>query len=154
VSSAGKLWLQSFWMRKAWGDSSEHQSLYWNTKKSFLLSLFVQQMSEVLCLSMTLEGYRHLSAQEVITLYGQCFFTHQMVLTLHFQIVKCLVILKKKIHVTALLHQCWGTAEHHAPVAEEGEQRILYIVYIWAMFWDRKKWMIIAEKMCVWRNDG
>ena len=120
VSSAGKLWLESFWMRKAWGDSSDHWSLYWNAKKSSLLSSFVQQMSEVLRLSMTVEGYRHLSMPDVITVYGQCFCTHHMVLTLHFQIVTCLVILKK--HVKALLHYCWGTAEHHAPVAEEGEQ--------------------------------
>jgi hypothetical protein len=53
-----------------WGlEGPVNTSCYIETVRSRLLSLFVQQMAEVLCLSMTVEGYRHLSASEVITLW-------------------------------------------------------------------------------------
>jgi len=54
---------------KGLGGSSEHHSLYRNTKKSSLLSSFVQQMSEVLRLSMTWKDTDIMSAPEVITVW-------------------------------------------------------------------------------------
>lgn len=98
------------------GGTNEHQLLYWNTKKS---SCWVHLSSK--CLKCCAYPWQwkdtDIWVHQRSSLYGQCFCTHQMVRTSHFQIVTCLVILKN--HVTALLHHCWGTAEHHAPVAAD-----------------------------------